>query len=138
MGDNQLISLKEAAKLSGYTPDYIGQLIRAGKIPGKQVYCNIAWMTTAEAVMEYKNKGQQNGEKKCFGEVLTSQKRKIMMQFDIVRLFFRTFKSALPVLLLVIVSFLALSFYIVYGIAEKAGTGTDVSETPAREESLSY
>jgi hypothetical protein len=27
----ELISLREAAKISGYSPDYIGQLIRSGK-----------------------------------------------------------------------------------------------------------
>jgi hypothetical protein len=49
----KLISLKEAAEISGYAPDYIGQLIRKGKIPGKQVYHNVAWMTTEEAIREY-------------------------------------------------------------------------------------
>ena len=47
------ISLKEAAKISGYSADYIGQLIRAGKLPGRQVYVNVAWMTTEDAVREY-------------------------------------------------------------------------------------
>lgn len=52
------INLKEAAEISGYAPDYIGQLIRKGKLLGKQVYCNIAWVTTEEAIHEYlaKNK----------------------------------------------------------------------------------
>lgn len=56
------ISLKEAAELSGYAPDYVGQLIRAGKIPGRQVYSNIAWTTTEEAVLAYlkKMKKQKN------------------------------------------------------------------------------
>jgi hypothetical protein len=45
--------LKEAASLSKYSSDYIGQLIRAGKIEGQQVYSNIAWVTTEEAVKNY-------------------------------------------------------------------------------------
>jgi hypothetical protein len=49
----ELISLREAAKISGYSPDYIGQLIRSGKIPGKQVFSNVAWMTTEEAVLAH-------------------------------------------------------------------------------------
>lgn len=62
------ISLKEAAELSGYTPDYVGQLIRKGKLPGKKVYANVAWMTTAEdleAYMEAVKNGYAvgNGEK---------------------------------------------------------------------------
>ncbi|GIV28741.1 MAG: hypothetical protein KatS3mg027_2555 [Bacteroidia bacterium] len=47
------ITLKQAAEISGYSPDYIGQLIRQGKIAGKQVYCNIAWVTTEEEIKKY-------------------------------------------------------------------------------------
>ncbi len=47
------ITLKEASERFGYAPDYIGQLIRKGKIEGKQVYANVAWMTTEEAMLEY-------------------------------------------------------------------------------------
>ena len=53
------ITLKEASERFGYAPDYIGQLIRKGKVEGKQVYANLAWMTTAEAIEDYmaKEKG---------------------------------------------------------------------------------
>lgn len=54
-----LISLKEAAEMSGYSSDYIGQLIRSGKLPGQQVFANVAWMTTREAVLEYTQKGRK-------------------------------------------------------------------------------
>ncbi len=47
------ITLKEASELFGYSPDYIGQLIRKGKIDGKQVYANVAWMTTKDSLEEY-------------------------------------------------------------------------------------
>ncbi len=50
------ITLKEAAKISNYTPDYVGQLIRAGKIQGEQVYCNVAWVTTPEEIDRYVNR----------------------------------------------------------------------------------
>lgn len=53
------ISLKEAATLSGYAPDYIGQLIRDGKIIGKQVYSNPAWVTTEEAIKNYLQKRRE-------------------------------------------------------------------------------
>ena len=49
----KLISLKEAAKISGYSSDYVGQLIRSGKLEGKQVFSNIAWMTTEDAIQTY-------------------------------------------------------------------------------------
>lgn len=47
------ITLKEAAEISGYAPDYIGQLIRGGKIRGEQVYANVAWVTTEDEVRAY-------------------------------------------------------------------------------------
>lgn len=47
------ITLKEAADISNYSADYIGQLIRAGKIEGHQVYSNVAWVTTEESVRNY-------------------------------------------------------------------------------------
>lgn len=54
------ITLKEAAEMSDYTADYIGQLIRAGKIEGYQVYTNVAWVTTEAAVKTYlESKGKE-------------------------------------------------------------------------------
>ena len=47
------ITLREAADISDYAPDYIGQLIRAGKIQGEQVYSSVAWVTTEESVKAY-------------------------------------------------------------------------------------
>ena len=55
------ISLKEASRISGYAPDYIGQLIRSGKLEGKQVYANVAWMTTESAIRAYVS-GSHGGE----------------------------------------------------------------------------
>ena len=42
--------------ISGYAPDYVGQLIRSGKIIGKKVYSNTAWLTTEAAVKNYLQK----------------------------------------------------------------------------------
>jgi len=39
--------------LTNYAPDYIGQLIRGGKIRGEQVYSNVAWVTTEDEVRAY-------------------------------------------------------------------------------------
>ena len=47
------ISLKEAAKISGYAPDYIGWLIRKGKIRGRKVYSGFSWQTTEKALRNY-------------------------------------------------------------------------------------
>lgn len=58
----EYISLREAAKLSGYTSDYVGQLIRSGKLPGKQVFSHVEWMTTEEALQEYTQKKRGSGK----------------------------------------------------------------------------
>ncbi|OGZ00367.1 MAG: hypothetical protein A2945_03395 [Candidatus Liptonbacteria bacterium RIFCSPLOWO2_01_FULL_52_25] len=50
------ITLKEAADLSGYAPDYVGQLIRKGKLYGRQVYSKPVWVTTEDALREYMKK----------------------------------------------------------------------------------
>lgn len=47
------ITLREAASLTNYSSDYIGQLIRRGKIRGEQVYSNVAWVTTEAEVRAY-------------------------------------------------------------------------------------
>lgn len=47
------LTLKEASERTEYTPDYIGQLIRAGKIEGKQVYSNVAWVANEASLRSY-------------------------------------------------------------------------------------
>jgi len=61
MSKEKYISLKEAAKISGYSPDYVGQLIRQGKLQGKQVFQNVAWVTTEEAVQNYIERQKKGG-----------------------------------------------------------------------------
>ena len=67
MSNNKIkyVNLKEAAAISGYASDYIGQLIRDGKIIGKQVYSNPAWVTTEEAIKNYlrKRRGNKSGNR---------------------------------------------------------------------------
>lgn len=118
--DKNLISLKEAASISGYSADYIGQLIRAGKIPGKQVYVNIAWMTTAEAVMAYK-KGESADKKEQTGagSIFKVINRKISMEFQIVSLFFQTIKSAKVIVIILLIIFLLLNLSIFYYLNHK-------------------
>lgn len=47
------LTLKEASELTDYTPDYIGQLVRAGKIEGRQVYSNVSWVTSESSLRSY-------------------------------------------------------------------------------------
>jgi len=62
--ENKLLTLKEAAQISGYAPDYIGQLIRKGKLPGKQVYTNFAWMVGEQDLKNFMTGVRQQQEKK--------------------------------------------------------------------------
>ncbi len=75
MAKEKYISLKEAAALSGYTPDYVGQLIRRGKLPGKQVFSHVAWMTTEESLhiyLEQSKKGAFPPTKRGYKQGLAS------------------------------------------------------------------
>jgi hypothetical protein len=47
------LTLKEAADKTEYTPDYIGQLIRAGKIEGRQIYSSVAWVANESSLKQY-------------------------------------------------------------------------------------
>ncbi len=50
---SKYLTLKEAAVLTDYAPDYIGQLISSGKIEGHQVYTSVSWVTTEKAIRAY-------------------------------------------------------------------------------------
>lgn len=63
MKKEKYLSLKEAGEISGYAPDYIGQLIRKGRLEGKQMYSGVAWVTTEDALRTYLNNAQKNGGK---------------------------------------------------------------------------
>ncbi|MCK4539745.1 hypothetical protein KAU09_01160 [Candidatus Parcubacteria bacterium] len=138
MNEKALISLKDAAKISDYSADYIGQLIRTGKIPGKQVCCTVAWMTTADAVMAYKNKGKADA-KLSVGEKLANRWRMLVMEMGIIKLFFKTFKYSLPLLFVIVISFSLLSFYIIYIILDKnIDTNKNLQNLNNIEQNLSF
>lgn len=112
--NKKYITLKEAAKISGYAPDYIGQLIRKGKLPGKQVYCTIAWMTTAEAIAGYMQKNQGKGENKNMSlrekssEKLQQIKANVLFEIKLAQLY----KTVLYISIILSIGFSLLLFYI--------------------------
>lgn len=111
--EKNLISLKDASKISGYSADYIGQLIRSGKIPGKQVYTGIAWMTTAEAVIAYKNKENSETENES-NDIIGKFKRKLNIELQVLKMFFQFIKGNKTVyflIFLVIILFLLISIF---------------------------
>jgi hypothetical protein len=139
--DKKLITLKEAAKLSGYSSDYIGQLIRAGKIPGKQIYTNITWVTTTEAVLEYKqDKNGRKGvkEKKTILNKFKFQLRRIKIQLNILRLFFQTFKSAIPLMAVLILTLVILGALIFQGLFYKDNYIEKPQDTTEIESQLTF
>jgi len=103
MGSKKLITLKEASEISGYAPDYIGQLIRSGKVSGKQVYSNIAWMTTEEAVREYMKNGKS-------AKKISSNKTKAAFFF--LKNPFTVYRIFLYLALIFLISFSFILFYI--------------------------
>jgi len=58
------LSLKKAAELSGYAPDYIGYLIRKREIAGKRVHSSMSWLTTEDAIRKYQGKFKDQKLKK--------------------------------------------------------------------------
>ncbi len=103
---DEYISLREAAAIAGYTPDYMGQLIRSGKLPGKQVFANVAWMTTEEAVRSYvgQKKGRHSVKESASISVLSVIQREIESP--------RLVKRLSIALIVMSVAFMLLLFYI--------------------------
>ncbi len=90
--DKRYITLKEAAALSGYSSDYVGQLIRSGKILGKRVYANPVWMTTEEELMNYleadrANRSRRTGLGRKVADFLRSWRTGLRSELEIVKLY---------------------------------------------------
>ena len=58
---DELISLSEAAELSGLSPDHLRRLVRKGELWGKKLGRN--WVTTVHAVNEYIARNRKPGPK---------------------------------------------------------------------------
>lgn len=60
------VSVAEAAELSGYEPDYIRKLVRAGKIKARKVVT--VWTVDRQSLLTYldvvKRRGEKRGPKK--------------------------------------------------------------------------
>ncbi|KPJ71744.1 hypothetical protein AMJ50_00130, partial [Parcubacteria bacterium DG_74_3] len=60
--DKKEVSLVEAAKISGYAPDYIGYLIRQGKIKGRKVPIQVSWLVSQKEVERYRKLKRRSAE----------------------------------------------------------------------------
>ncbi len=106
------ITLKEAAKITGYAPDYVGQLIRKGKLPGKQVYCTVAWMTTEEAIRNYMGKDKNVEYVLDRKERMLVQAREFWSRIMLEVKFARLLTTALYIVILFSIGFSFVLFYI--------------------------
>ncbi|MDP2654953.1 MAG: helix-turn-helix domain-containing protein, partial [bacterium] len=66
--EKNLITTKDAGKLSGYTPDYLSRLIRSGKITGKKI--GHSWLIDNESLTRFVD--QQGIHKSNYARELTS------------------------------------------------------------------
>ena len=58
---DELISLSEAARLSGLSPSYLRRLVTQGEIWGMKIGRN--WVTTAQAVIQFLARERKPGPK---------------------------------------------------------------------------
>ena len=56
------LTVREAAKLSGYNPEHITRLIREGKIKARKI--SIVWVVDRKSLLAYLGKAQSLGEKR--------------------------------------------------------------------------
>ncbi|MGC9599439.1 MAG: hypothetical protein ABSE18_03580 [Minisyncoccia bacterium] len=118
------ITLKEAAKLSGYAPDYLGQLIRKGKLQGKQIYLNVAWVTTEEAIREYMAKSGAERAIPAFKEWVREKLRTWWVANSSTEAILRLARRIIYVLVVLLFLFIAFLIYAFITIAiAKAATG---------------
>ena len=90
--EKKYITLKEASLLSGYSSDYVGQLIRSGKISGKRVYANPVWMTTEKDLMDYIEANRPNGSSDKSSEskisnIFRSWRTRVRSELEILKLY---------------------------------------------------
>jgi len=100
------LSLREAATLSGYTPDYIGYLIRKGKIKGKAVSLGKAWFTTTQAIAEYQAKKKRKKKLSKYPGV-----QRVFWYTELANTFLRAPRFALPIFIFLLIGFSALAIY---------------------------
>ena len=62
MTDDEWLTVSDAAKLSGYNPEYITRLIRQGEIKGRKV--SIVWLVDRKSLLAYVDKVKKLGEKR--------------------------------------------------------------------------
>ena len=60
--NGEWLTVRDAAKISGYNADHLRELIRDGKIKAHKF--SIVWMVDQESLLTYMAKAQASGEKR--------------------------------------------------------------------------
>lgn len=110
--NSKFITLKQAAEISGYAPDYIGQLIRKGKLPGKQVYYNVAWMTTESDIRYYMARTSNQQKKQNWNEGLWEKIRELKARMFLEAQMTKMLKVFFYLVIALSVAFCLLLFYV--------------------------
>jgi excisionase family DNA binding protein len=59
---NEWLTVREAAKLSGYDPEHVRRLVREGKVTARKI--SIVWLVDRTSLLVYLDKAQSLGEKR--------------------------------------------------------------------------
>lgn len=62
IGGIRYVKASDASKKVGYTADYVGQLIRAGKVPGQQI--GRTWYVREDAILGHKSSARRGNKQK--------------------------------------------------------------------------
>lgn len=62
MNGDEWITTQEAAELSGYHPDHLRRLIRAGEIRARKF--SILWLIDRQSLLDYIARAEQSGDKR--------------------------------------------------------------------------
>jgi len=76
----KVISLNKASKISGYTQDYLGFLIRSGELKGEKM--GRSWFTTEEEINNYFFKRKVRQNKFAFREFFSKTRTKRIVVFS--------------------------------------------------------
>jgi hypothetical protein len=71
----KVITLRQAAKLSGYNQDYLGSLIRSGDIKGAKIGRN--WCTTEEEIKDFLFRQKIRHDELAIKDFFSSRRRLI-------------------------------------------------------------
>lgn len=145
MQTKKLLTLKEASRISGYSSDYLGQLIRSGKIRGEKVFCQVTWKIDLNDLENYKNsnsgnnasvdaKKEANNEIKKINSRIRAFFNRIKSELLFLKLLLKNIKTILPLITVFLFCFVFISFFILDLIFNQREY--EFSKTKAQEQQI--